>query len=200
MGVADIRVDRLMKLSEILKTPKELWAKHPSDGVPDFDLQTWSNIRMNKSGKDDYGNTLFNPKDVCGTTACACGLYAITYPEDGLELTINDASLSSHKFEDLVDITQYQSERATGLRYKDEKTGLHLNDYAAESFFGLQNITINYKPARDYFFFPHYYLQSQLNDPLAVAKRIDLFLECLKEDKYMFDVLNETEYLSFSLR
>lgn len=187
-----IQYDKLRKLVKLLRSQNE-WPKHPLDGVPTFDLDTWSSVNF-KTSED--GSAFPYRMDECGTTACACGLYALAYPEDGLRLRLHFKDIFDVNISD--EITTYGEgkdkytwvDRLTiGLWFEDENhkyANKHVGIEAAAAFFGITNEThvtftvygtYGSTDLVNYFFVSDYYPKEQRQDHLAVANRIEQWLD-----------------------
>lgn len=187
MSISDVRVDRLKKLSDLLKKPKEEWPSYPGDGIPSFDLGSWSTAFFEEA-LNEYNDKVYDVTNVCKTTACACGLYAIAYPEDGLLLGRYGKNIVDNKINDVIGVGDdeyiYRESVDLSLYYKESEHYLFSGQKAVVKFFGLFGIQINYILAHEFFFMPRRYHRIELHNPLAVAKRIDAFLDALENGKF----------------
>jgi hypothetical protein len=187
---------RLAKLEALLRDPCN-WPKTDGSGKPIFlRMDSWMEEAFELDRRfidtyDNYGDQVYSPpKDIkplppmhCGTTVCACGLYATAYPKEGLTLEYAYGSGLNHN--GTLKLRPDRNKKASRehaacftinprLRHKDS------TDFrAAERFFGLENWSlINRGTQLAYYFFdPQEYESEVRHDNLFVADRIHSILE-----------------------
>jgi hypothetical protein len=160
-------IHRLRKAIDILKKVAEENRQ--------FDLNSWLTHERQEEAKDEW----------CGTTACACGYFALDKEFSDLGFKVGAAVLTGENLQKISDTCFGSIEELNEVVHNDGITlgasyiiyNNHLGFSAAAAFFD-----ISYTTAR-MFFSPSTYLSREMSDPQAVIDRMETYILRAQRDE-----------------